>query len=84
MQPLDLLDPNLAKNISILEKDVSFYDYLEGKVDHTMFLSPVDDQEIIKPVQNLKNKKSTEYSDINMSLIKNAITKIVQPFRSHM
>ena len=45
-----------------------------------MFLSPVDDQEIIRTVQNCKNKKSTNYSDINMSLIKNVITKIVQPF----
>ena len=71
--------PNLAKNISIPEKDVSIYDYLEGKVDHTMFLSPVDDQEIIRTVQNCKNK-STDYSDINMSLIKNVIKKIVQLF----
>ena len=45
-----------------------------------MFLSPVDDQEIIRMVQNCKNKKSTDYSDINMSLIKNVITEIVQPF----
>ena len=43
-----------------------------------MFLSHVDDQEIIRMVQNCK--KSTDYSDINMSLIKNVITKIVQPF----
>ena len=48
-----------------------------------MFLSPVDDQEIIRTVQNCKNKNSTDYSDINMSLIKNVITKIVQPF-GHM
>ena len=72
--------PNLAKNISIPDKYVSIYDYLEGKVDHTMFLSPVDDQEIIRTVENCKNKKSTDYSDINMSLIKNVITKIVKPF----
>ena len=45
-----------------------------------MFLSPVDDQEIIRTVQNCKTKKSTDYSDINMSLSKNVITEIVQPF----
>ena len=43
-----------------------------------MFLSPVDDQEIIRRVKNCQ--KSTDYSDVNMSLIKNVITKTVQPF----
>ena len=37
---------NLAKNIP-LPDIVSIYDYLEGEVGHTMFLNPVDDQEII-------------------------------------
>ena len=45
-----------------------------------MFLSPVDDLEIIRTVQNCKSKRSTDYSDINMSLIKKVITKIIKPF----
>ena len=48
-----------------------------------MFLSPVDDLEIIRTVQNCKSKRSTDYSDINMSLIKKVITKIIKPF-SHI
>ena len=36
----------------IPDKDVSIYDYLEGEVGHTMFLNPVDDQEIIRTAQN--------------------------------
>ena len=45
-----------------------------------MFLSPVDDLEIIRSVQNCKNKRSTYFSDISMNLIKKVISKIVKPF----
>ena len=71
---------NLAKNIPLPDKDVSIYDYLEGEVGHTMFLNPVDDQEIIRTVQSCKNKMSTDYNDINMSMVKQIINQIVRPF----
>ena len=45
-----------------------------------MFLDPVDDLEIIRTVQNCKNKTSTDFSDISMSLLKKVISKIVKPF----
>ena len=70
----------MAKNIPLPDKDVSIYDYLEGGVGHTIFLNPVDDQEIIRTVQNGKHKMSTDYNDINMLMVKNIITQIVRPF----
>ena len=45
-----------------------------------MFLSPVDDLEIIRTVQNCTSKRSTDFSDISMNLIKKVISKIVKPF----
>ena len=39
--------PNLAKNIPLPKNDTTIYDYLEEIIKHTMFLSPVDDLEII-------------------------------------
>ena len=45
-----------------------------------MFLSPVDYLEIITTVQNCKNKRSTDFSDISMNLIKKVISKIVKQF----
>ena len=45
-----------------------------------MFLSPVDDLEIIRTVQNCKNRRSTDFSDNSMSLLKKVISKIVKPF----
>ena len=59
-----------GKNIPLPDKDVSIYDDLEGEVGHTMFLNPVDDQDIIRTVQNCKNKISTDYNDINMLMVK--------------
>ena len=72
--------PNLANNIPLPKNDTTIYDYLEENIEHTMFLSPVDDLEIIRTVQNCKNKRSTDFSDISMSLLKKVISKIVKPF----
>ena len=72
--------PNLANNIPLPKNDTTIYDYLEEIIKHTMFLSPVDDLEIIRTVQNYKNKRSTDFSDISISLLKKVISKIVKPF----
>ena len=44
--------PNLTKNIPLPKNDTTIYDYLEEIIKHTIFLSPVDDLEIIRTVQN--------------------------------
>ena len=44
-----------------------------------MFLSPVDVQEIIRTVQQFKSKVSTDFTDINMSIVKTIINEIVKP-----
>ena len=80
---LQMLAPNLAKNIPLPKNDTTIYDYLEENIEHTMFLDSVDDLEIIRTVQNCKNKISTDFSDISMSLLKKVISKIVKPF-AHM
>ena len=62
--------PNLAKNIPLPNNDTTIYVYLEEISKHTMFLSPADDLEIIRTVQNCKNKRSTDFNDISISLLK--------------
>ena len=61
------VDFNLAKNISSPDKDVSIYDYLGEGRNGSMFVSPVDEQEIIRTLQQFKNKVSPDFTDINMS-----------------
>ena len=75
---LQMLAPNLANDIPLPKNDTTVYDYLEETIEHTMFLRPVDDLEIIRTVQNFKNKRSFDFSD--MSLLKKIISKIVKPF----
>ena len=75
-----MLAPNLANHILLPKNDTTIYDYLGEYVEHTMFLSPVDDLEIITTVQNCTNKRSIDFSDINMNLLKKVISKIVTPF----
>ena len=57
---------------------MSIYDYLEG-CNVSMFLSLVDEQDIIRTVQQFKNKVSTDFTNINMSTVKLIITDIVKP-----
>ena len=64
-------------NIPLPNKDVLIYDNLEGEVGHTMFLNPVDDQEIIRTVQNCENKMSTDYNDIKMLMVKKSLPKLL-------
>ena len=53
--------------------------FLGKGLESSMFLSPVYDQEIIRTVQHLKNKMSTDCSDINMNMKKSTF-RIVKPF----
>ena len=46
-----------------------------------MFLSHVDDQDVIRTVQNVKSEMSIDYNDLNMSMVKNIIAHIVKPLK---
>ena len=46
-----------------------------------MFLSPVDDQDIITTVQNFKSKMSTDCNGLNISMVKNIIAHIVKTMK---
>ena len=44
-----------------------------------MFLTPIDECEVISVVNGCKSKTSTDCDDINFRLIKSVITSIVKP-----
>ncbi len=46
---------------------------------NTIFLTEVEERELIDIVNKFKNKKSTDYNDIDMNLIKNIILFIAKP-----
>ena len=69
--------PSLANNIP-RSNDV-FTRYLSDKVEDTLFLKPVTEEEIIKLVNNTKHKKSEDHDDIDMCLVKKIIPHIATP-----
>ena len=66
---LQMLAPKLATNIPLPKNDTTIYDYLEENIEHTMFLSHVDDQELFELFKIVKNKRSTDSSDISHLLL---------------
>ena len=59
--------PTLAKNIPTCSNN--FESFLSNRVDESIFLNPVTDEEILAIVQNSKSKLSKGYDDIDMCLI---------------
>ena len=73
--------PNLSKQIMLPKKNVSIFYYLGKELDKSIFLSRVDDQDIIRTVHNFKSKMSTDCNDLNKSMVKNLIAHIVKPLK---
>ena len=72
------IGPSLAKRIPKC-KDSLFTQFLPDKVEDTMFLQPVTEEEIMQQVKNAKNKKSKDHDQFDMCLVKKIIPYIVKP-----
>ena len=72
------LGPDLANNI-ITPTKTFVYDYLTSRNKESMFLSPIDECEVISVVNGCKSKTSTDCDDIDFRFIKSVITSIVKP-----
>ena len=72
------IGPSLAKRIPKCN-DILFTQYLPDKIDDTMFLQPVTEEEILQLVVNAKSKKSKDHDQFDMCLVKKIIPHIVKP-----
>ena len=72
------IGPSLAKRIPKCV-DILFTQYLPDKIDDTMFLQPVTEEEILQLVVNAKSKKSKDHDQFDMCLVKKIIPHIVKP-----
>jgi len=70
--------PNLAKHIPN-ERGVSISDFMQETNNNSMFIEPVDENEMVKTVSKLKNKTSTDYDDMSMEMVKSIINFICKP-----
>ena len=72
--------PNLAKEIEEPRDKAGLDESLIDQNPHSIFITSVNEQEILKIVNNFKNKKSTDHTNIDMMIVKNIIENIVKPF----
>ena len=72
--------PNLAEKIEKPNGNTNVETYLGRSNGNSMLLNPIEESEIIDIVRNCKHKKSTDYDNIDMSVIKHVIYYIVKPF----
>ena len=70
--------PKLASKIEKVENE-NIYDYLTQTNNNSMYLNPVDNQEIMNIVQECKNKLSEDYDGMNMNTVKHIIHGILKP-----
>ena len=60
------IGPSLAKRIPKC-KDSLFTQFLPDKIEDTMFLQPVTEEEIMQQVKNARNKKSKDHDQFDVS-----------------
>ena len=69
---------NLAKRITL--QSGSFYDALPNSNCNSMLLSKTDAKEILSIVKKFSNKSTLDCNDMSMSIIKEIIPFVVNPF----
>lgn len=70
------IGPHLASKIAASDNDATTSTFVN---ECSFFLTATNENEIIKIVNACKNKKSTDWSDLDMSIIKKVIHHIAKP-----
>ena len=52
--------PNLANDITNPDENMSIYDYLGESIEQSLFMRPVDEEEVITTVTGCTKKKSSD------------------------
>ncbi len=71
--------PDLAEKISDPGTVGKNMDVLMERNPNSMFLKAVKEKEILDIVKKCENKKSTDYDDIDMTVVKEVIEGILKP-----
>ena len=68
--------PNLANNITNPGENISIYDYIGESIEQSLFMRPVDEEEVINIVKGCTKKKSSDFEDISMDTVAKVVSVI--------
>ena len=71
--------PNLANDITNPGENISMYDYLGESIEQSLFMRPVDEEEVITTVTGCTKKKSSDFEDISMDTVAKVVSVICKP-----
>ena len=70
---------NLAKKITVADNAASIYDYMGQQCPNSMFINPVNEDEVVNIIKSCKPKHSQDCDDINMYVLSKVTDQIVKP-----
>ena len=70
---------NLANGITNPDENISIYDYLGESIGQTLFMRPVDEEEVINTVKGCTKNKSSDFEDISMDTVAKVVSVICKP-----
>ena len=73
------IGPSLSENIDVSGQDTSYNGYLTNPVNSQFSFTPVSENEILKIIKSLKNKKSYGIDGISNVLLKSISNEIIKP-----
>ena len=73
------IGPSLSENIDVSGQDKSYNGYLTNPVNSQFSFTPVSENEILKIIKSLKNKKSYGIDGISNVLLKSISNEIIKP-----
>ena len=76
--------PNLANDITEPDENISIYDYLGVSTEQSLFMRPVDEEEVITTVTGCTKKRSSDFEDISIGVFPSRmkIAKVIPMFKS--
>ena len=60
---------NLAKKITVADNAASVYDYMGQQYPNSMFINPVNEDEVVNIIKSCKPKNSQDCDGINMYVL---------------
>ena len=71
--------PNLANDITEPDENISMYDYLGVSIEQSLFMRPVDEEEVITTVTGCTKKRYSDFEDISMDTVAKVVSVICKP-----